>query len=540
MDNEIPVTWSFSALKTFQQCARRYQHQYVLKDVKDSGNEATLYGTLVHEAIEDHLNGKTPLPEQHAKFMPAVKKVEDMDGDRYVEYKMALDYNLRPCDFDSADRFVRGIADVLVVNGTTARVLDWKGLALTEEIPTPSGFVTMRDLAVGDTVFDSNGEQCKVVGKSGIHNRECYEVKFDDKTSVVCDDVHLWKLYDGAVVSVTELAVGSKIAVCKPTQTEHKKLTVDPYILGLWIADGSSRSSSISKPDAFVWEEIARRGYVAGGDTSGKNNTCPTRTIYGLSRKLKAIGVLNNKHIPAEYLTASSAQRLDLIRGLMDGDGNANPTRKQAVFTTCDKRLSDDVKCLLESMGQRVNQAKTLQHGFGLTVTAYPLAFRPIGFNPFLLPRKADRINVEWGAGNSWYRKVVSVKKTAPVSTQCISVNSPDNTFLCTRNFIPTHNTGKSSKFADPKQLELMALMVFRHFPKVDKVRGGLVFLVVDQLVQATYLKKDQKLLWRKWIQDVQRIEVAKKSGTFSPSPSGLCGFCPVDGCEFKSNKRRY
>ena len=108
-----PVVWPYSALKTFQQCPKQYYHQYVVKDLPKQESEATIYGTQVHKAIEDHLNGIEQLPDVHAKFLPAVQNAERMQGDKCVEHKMALDHNLRPCDFDSPDRFVRGIVDSL-------------------------------------------------------------------------------------------------------------------------------------------------------------------------------------------------------------------------------------------------------------------------------------------------------------------------------------------------------------------------------------------------------------------------------------------
>ena len=36
--------WSYSSLKTFQQCPKKYYHIKVAKDVKDEGSEATIYG----------------------------------------------------------------------------------------------------------------------------------------------------------------------------------------------------------------------------------------------------------------------------------------------------------------------------------------------------------------------------------------------------------------------------------------------------------------------------------------------------------------
>ena len=49
------------------------------------------------------------------------------------------------------------------------------------------------------------------------------------------------------------------------------------------------------------------------------------------------------------------------------------------------------------------------------------------------------------------------------------------------------YKTGKSSKYADKGQLELMALTVFKHYPEVKKIKAGLLFVIAGSLVKETY-----------------------------------------------------
>ena len=94
------------------------------------------------------------------------------------------------------------------------------------------------------------------------------------------------------------------------------------------------------------------------------------------------------------------------------------------------------------------------------------------------------------------------------------------------------YKTGKSAKYADTAQLELMALMVFKHFPAVRKVRGGLLFVVANYFKSADYDKEQQKVYWRQWMQDVNRLETAMKTEVWNPNPSGLCRrHCVVESC---------
>ncbi len=67
-----------------------------------------------------------------------------------------------------------------------------KGLALDTPIPTPSGWSTMGELNVGDTVYDMNGEQTKVIAVSEVKNLPCFKMIFANGDSIICDDEHRW------------------------------------------------------------------------------------------------------------------------------------------------------------------------------------------------------------------------------------------------------------------------------------------------------------------------------------------------------------
>lgn len=92
------------------------------------------------------------------------------------------------------------------------------------------------------------------------------------------------------------------------------------------------------------------------------------------------------------------------------------------------------------------------------------------------------------------------------------------------------YKTG-SAKYPDTEQLELMALMVFRHFPEIEHVRAALLFILYDKIITAEYHKKDAKTKWVNWASKIEQIEIAKESGVFNENPSGLCGWCVVTDC---------
>ena len=68
-----------------------------------------------------------------------------------------------------------------------------KALALNTPLPTPAGWTTMGDVAVGDCLLGADGEPTRVVAATDIMlGRPCYEVEFSDGTVVVADGSHRW------------------------------------------------------------------------------------------------------------------------------------------------------------------------------------------------------------------------------------------------------------------------------------------------------------------------------------------------------------
>lgn len=533
----MTISWTYSRLDTFTTCGRKFYHTHVLKDVVEPPTVHTEWGTRVHSALEDAVRDGTPLPEGMTQWQKLADKFREAKGDKFLEYRFAIDRNLQPCDWKQA--WSRGIADGVAINGDKALTWDYKGFPLDQEVPTPTGFTTMANLAVGDNVFSRTGEICQVIGKSGVHNKPCMRITFDDTSTVVCDEDHLWLTFDG-VVAAKELKTRADMPLCEMVQYPPADLPIDPYVFGLWIADGKHTSAEITKPDDFVWEEIKRRGYEIGHDYSERANDgkCRVHTVKGIRGQLTRLGVIGDKRIPDLYLLSSISQRIDLLRGLMDGDGSVNKIREQVVYSTVNRSLAESVKQLVASLGQRPLISQVTAHGFGKTVTAYPISWKPQGFNPFMLPRKADLVLPTWGRGKSWKRKVTKVESVPTVPTQCIEVNSVDKTYLVGRNYMVTHNTGKR-KVTD--QLSLYAAYIFAHYEEVQTVTTSFVWLKENKLDNDVYKREDVGAIWQKLMPRIVRLEKAYEKDKWEPKPSGLCsGWCPVgkDKCEFWKPRR--
>ena len=126
MSKNKSVQWSFSSLKDFIGCPKRYYEVKVVKNFESKVTEAITYGKEVHTALEEYVRDGKALPVNYQRFQKMVDELKAIDGDKLVEHEMALLPDRTPCAFDDPKRWVRGIADLLIVNGDTAWVVDYK------------------------------------------------------------------------------------------------------------------------------------------------------------------------------------------------------------------------------------------------------------------------------------------------------------------------------------------------------------------------------------------------------------------------------
>jgi len=89
--------------------------------------------------------------------------------------------------------------------------------------------------------------------------------------------------------------------------------------------------------------------------------------------------------------------------------------------------------------------------------------------------------------------------------------------------WIIDYKTSKSAKYADKGQLELMALATFKYFPKIKKINAGLLFVVSNNFIKQTYTDDMIPALWKKWLSNYSRMEIAHSNNVWNAHPSGLC-----------------
>lgn len=355
----------------------------------------------------------------------------------------------------SDDYFITGHADgdLALDDEETDPLLEVKGLPLDTPIPTPTGWSTMGALRVGDAVFGADGRPCTVTQKSNVKRIGTYVVRFDDGTEQVCDREHVWWTVSGrwpareSVLSVEEIAATLKLGgqsqhrvpLAAPLFLPEADLPVDPYVLGVWLGDGSvaGGSARVSK-GRDLYDEVRKVSPVSEFWESGNY-----WVVHGLITPLKELGLAgvpsSDRWVPPEYLRASADQRLAILQGLMDTDGTVVQQRKQVSFTTTSERLAEAVHELAASLGWRPYKIKVRRSGFGKTVDSWDVRWSPL---PHLVPfRRAYHIERMTLGRPTPHRVIVAVEPGPDVETACIAVDSPNRTYLCGRSFLPTHNT---------------------------------------------------------------------------------------------------
>lgn len=350
-----------------------------------------------------------------------------------------------------------------------------RALDVRTPVPTPNGWTTMGELTPGSEVFDADGRPTLVTAVSEVWNdRDCYEVFFSDHSSIVADGDHLWETWDKKaraalnpkrrgvakprVVTTNEIRstlrygveANHTVDVAGPLDVPEVDLPVDPYFLGYWLGDGNTNDSGITTADAWVLEELERRGiettpratglYRYGVRYSRRHN----QKTESVQAHLRRAGVLGSKHIPVAYLRSSERQRREVLAGLVDSDGHMQ-LNGSCEITQKSERLARDLLELLRSLGEtpRVSKRRATLDGVDMG-PVYRVTWRPQA-NPALMPRKAERFVRPREGGRLTQRRIIDVRPVPSRPVRCITVASERHLFLAGESMVPTHNSvGKS------------------------------------------------------------------------------------------------
>ena len=344
-----------------------------------------------------------------------------------------------------------------------------KGHPKSMRLFTPDGEVEWRDVRVGSWLFAEDGMPTQVTAVHELGVRAIYRVTFDDGSSVRCTGDHLWKVkgererrlgLDWSVIDVAEiLRRGVRVKNGKwagrqfmiPTQGAVAMLPgdlpLDPYLVGVWLGDGTRSQPEYMKPYVEVEREINRRGYVT---RRGAGDMVRVMNAVDQFRKIECYGCKSPyRFIPDAYKNASIPQRRDLLCGLMDADGSID-TDSSMEFSTTSEQMANDVVWLVRSLGGAAFIKAAIKKGWYRSAggervdcrNCYRVTIRT-PFNPFLIPHKAERWRSPYRSPSTQRyltRYIDSIELDGFEEAHCVEVDHPSHCYLA-NDFVVTHNT---------------------------------------------------------------------------------------------------
>lgn len=341
-----------------------------------------------------------------------------------------------------------------------------KFVRASEPVLTPTGWVPISELYVGDEVIAGDGTVTVVTGVFPQGKQQLYRFHLDNGITVDSGAPHLWAVdaYEysslaGYTKQRTVLSTQDIIAryggegvlpntskrvalpMVGPVQFPAKEVPLDPYLLGLLIGDGEMTSSV-----CFSTADIELlNAFTTAGLGARKRSSKYDYGISGVQGILKDLGLHGkksvDKFIPDCYVWNTPEVRLAVLQGLMDTDGGISGAGSE--FSTSSETLAYQVQFLVQSLGGRASIRKRETNclpNYRLNITV-PMC-------PYRLARKAEA----WEVIDSTRKetKAYTIQKVTRVDIDdavCISVAHPDSLYVIS-NCIVTHNTFLAARLA--------------------------------------------------------------------------------------------
>jgi hypothetical protein len=207
-------SFSYSSLSMFITCPKQYSAHKVEKYIERTDTEATIYGTELHTAAELYIRDGAPIPAKFGYVKPYLDRLNAIVGAKYCELELGIkivDGEYVHCGFEDEGRYWRGIADLVIVDGDRAFIVDYKSgrsskyadvkqLALLAaavflafpDVKTIKGmllFVVCRDIIKEDYTYADRFEIFNKLKEVLTHRGIAYETGvFNAKPNGLCRD----------------------------------------------------------------------------------------------------------------------------------------------------------------------------------------------------------------------------------------------------------------------------------------------------------------------------------------------------------------
>ena len=350
----------------------------------------------------------------------------------------------------------------------------------SQVVHTPDGVKLWKDIKIGDSLFSPTKGIVTVTNIPVNSKMDIYKVTLVDGRIIEASDNHIWSVYKGTSKTLTEITTidmlnsgvktkwnQSRFFIPEHNGVEYKtaNLPIDPYVMGLILSEGSIRRNhcfrngvqiSSSYDDMkfydsvipYVVKHIGNIGFSWHVYISNCKDYMIKYKLYGTNS--------HTKFIPNDYLYSDRNQRLELLKGLMDGDGHA--TKKGAsIFITCSEKLANGILSLSRSLGIK-SWLENIKNG------VYRICIAS-SYSIFKLPRKVNNQHI-YKPYTKGSKASAILNKTAIKSIEyshvemgkCVTVDSNDGLYLI-GDYVTTHNCNKKGQFAYFQRLNCTHLL---------------------------------------------------------------------------------
>jgi replicative DNA helicase len=161
---------------------------------------------------------------------------------------------------------------------------------------------------------------------------------------------------------------------------------------------------------------------------------------------MRKLNLIDNKHIPFEYLINSTQNRLELLAGLLDSDGHYDKSCNGYEITQKDENLSIQIKFLADSLGFRTSlkTKKATIKSIGFECDVYRVRiFGDVDKIPVKIERKKA---LPWFGKRSWNQTGIKVEFDKVDDYYGFEIDG--NSLFLLEDMTVTHNTAVTLNFA--------------------------------------------------------------------------------------------
>lgn len=439
--------------------------------------------------------GKIPVVD-----VTQIPKDMGIDVNKWMHYLSALGVMfINP--YEEGWCFAKG-TKVLMSDGTIKNIED---IRLLDEVMTPAG-----DKSQAVNLFRGRSEMYQITPSIG-----------SDIQTVTADHLvrYIYRTHNGKEEVRTDKAKDLIIKFrenpyyaqrCFLERADNivnwdNEVILDPYVLGLWLGDGTTGAPEFESMDYEVVDYL--HDYANSHDlkikinyskesksntyylSSAKNIKAGNNTKNPLIEQLRELGIYNNKDIPEQYIYTSRENRLKLLAGLIDTDGSVyRPKNNRAPyieFAQCESRKSivDKFVFIARSLGFKVSvkriESKTVKIHKNKNITISQPYYRVRIFDgnysiPCLIKRKQLAFKPTRIVNKNYTHFTIEYKGVD--NYYGIQVNERNNEFLLNdftivHNCIPGREGGKPSQFNQFTALDLtMAPVIDQYINLMAKI----------------------------------------------------------------------